>query len=277
MNEHFFIYNGFLFRHSRPVIAPGHPSFSYGDGLFETMRMHNGKIINVQLHLERLKYGMEVLEYVPDHNFFQNILENTRVLLQKNQHGSSARIRLSVARSANSFAGSNSGIDYLIETDQLEAPAFDARGITALIYKSSWKGGGALANLKSKNYLLNILTYRYAQAHGADTGILLNGGGRICEAAIANIYFAENGKLFTPALEEGCVAGTVRRWLLHHLTSLPVAIFETECTIERLMNADEVFISNAIRWVQPIRRIDEREFPVKISKDIFQLMEKSLL
>lgn len=276
MNEHFFVYNGFLFRSRRPVIMPDHPSFAFGDGLFETMRMHHGVIINRHLHFERLRKGMKALQYDTPTTLFENISDNIKVLVAKNHEKEMARVRLSVCRSSGSF-GDNNSVDYLIESDTVVKPLFVADGQRAVIYEASTKGLGILSNLKTKNYLLSILAHRYARSNGADDSILLNAYGRVCETSIANIYFVEDGKVLTPALAEGCVAGTVRCWLLHHLSNTPYHVTETECTIDRLLNAREVFISNAIKWVQPVRAIGDTTFDVDFSEKIFRLMENTIV
>ncbi len=276
MNEHFFIYNGFLFRSRRPVIAPDHPSFAFGDGLFETMRMHDGNIINRHLHFDRLRKGMKVLQYETSTSLFENISENISILVRKNHEKENARIKLSLTRSANSF-GDYQKVDYLIETEKAEMPVFVEKGLSTVIYEASTKGMGMLSNLKTKNYLLSILAFRFAKAENTDEGIILNAQGRVCETSIANIYFTEGGKIFTPALSEGCVAGTVRHWLIHQISDSPFRVFETECTVDRLMHADEVFISNAIRWIQPLKKIGNKEYSIDTSRNIFRMMEKELL
>ena len=63
MNEHFFIYNGSLFKAGRPVISSDHPGLLYGDGIFETMRVHHGKIINSSYHFKRLINSLKILDY----------------------------------------------------------------------------------------------------------------------------------------------------------------------------------------------------------------------
>lgn len=277
MDEHFFIYNGFLFRSGRPVISPDHPSFSFGEGLFETMRMNGGKIINQDLHFERLQNGMKILQFEILPGFFDTLKENILVLSRKNQQRKHARIKISVSRSSNPFTVEKNGIDYVIQSENIEAPVFDKEGCRTLIYKDATKGMGAVANVKSKNFLLNILAYRHAQYHGANDGIILNGHGRICETSIANVYFVEDDKIFTPSLAEGCVAGTIRKWLIGHDSFLPLNILETECSIDRIYAAREVFISNAIKWIQPVQMLNERKYPVKISEDIFRRMEDALL
>lgn len=276
MNEHFFIYNGFLFRSKRPVITPDHPSFAFGDGLFETMLMHDGNIINRHLHFDRLRKGMKVLQYETPTSLFEAISENINILVKKNHEKEKARVRLSLTRSANSF-GDFQIADYLIETEKAEMPVFGEKGLSAVIYEASTKGIGILSNLKTKNFLLSILAFRHAKAENADEGIILNAQGRVSETSIANIYFIEGDQIFTPALSEGCVAGTVRQWLIHQSPGSPFRVFETECTIDRLMHADEVFISNAIRWIQPVRNIGDKEYPIDISRKIFRMMETALL
>lgn len=276
MNELFFIYNGFLFKSGRPVISGNHPVLQFGDGLFETMRLYNGRVLLNELHKKRLSNGMQVLGFEPPHNFFSSLEENMQVLMKKNQLPEHARIRISVMRASNFFTENDNRIDYIIECNPVALPEFLPRGLIATVYDLSKKGTGILANLKTKNYLLNIQALRYARENNADEAILLNAHNRVCETSVANLFFVENGKIFTPSLTEGCVAGIMRQWLLEKLPQANFFVEETECSLSRLMNADEVFITNAVRWIQPLASIGNKNFKIGLSAKIFDFVAQNI-
>jgi branched-chain amino acid aminotransferase len=94
---------------------------------------------------------------------------------------------------------------------------------------------------------------RYAQGNKLDDALVLNSFNNIAETSIANIFLVKGKQLLTPALEEGCVGGVVRRWILERY-----AVTECPVQLEDILAADEVFLTNAIygvRWVAQFRNI----------------------
>lgn len=276
MNEHFFIYNGSLFKEGRPVISSDHPGLLYGDGIFETMRVHHGKIINSSYHFKRLINSLKILDYQFPSGIKSRLNKNLRALIDKYPEEKFLRIRLSVFRSQSYFSAEKSTIDFIIEAFPLTVIHFNSSGLRATIYRSSTKGTGELSNLKNNNYLLNLQATKFARENNKDESILLNSFGRIIETAIANIYFIEGGKIFTPALDEGCVAGTIRSWLMKNVSKINLSINETQCDIDRLLSADEIFITNAIKWIEPISYIENRTYKIEYSKLLFEFISSNL-
>ena len=118
MNEHFFIYNKKYYQTGIPVVSACNNGLRYGDGLFETMRMREGKIINIDFHFERLFSGMKILQLgIPDF-FSRSFFEQTvNELLLKNSIFKNARIRLMFFRGDGGiFDPGNDGFNYIIET-----------------------------------------------------------------------------------------------------------------------------------------------------------------
>src|ERR1035438_5695681 len=99
MTGRFFVYNNKWYPAGTPVIGPGNRSLRYGDGLFETMKMRGGAIINQQFHFERLFKGLALLQFDIPATFTAAFLDDViRELAAKNKHTASARIRLMVFR-----------------------------------------------------------------------------------------------------------------------------------------------------------------------------------
>jgi len=83
--------------------------------------------------------------------------------------------------------------------------------------------------------------------------VVLNAYGRVAETTIANIWWVREGRLFTPPLSEGCVAGVMRRWLLEALPASGYSVGEEPIGPDGLEEAEEIFITNAIRGIQWVR------------------------
>lgn len=275
-SEQFFFYNGVLFSEHRPVFSVHHPGVLYGDGIFETLLLFDGKIVNWPSHFSRLQTGMNLLglEIVP--GFREELAKDIIYLARKNHQKKYVRVRLTIFRSQNYFQQKQTSIDWMITTTGIDKPVFDNRGVKAVFYENTLKGTGELSNLKTNNYLLNICARQFAEKQQAQEAILLNSHKRICESSIANIFFVEEGKLCTPSLSEGCVAGVMRKWLIEYLPSAGISVEETVCSKERLIEAEEVFFTNAIRWVQPVESVEGKKYPVSYSKKIFDLVEGRL-
>lgn len=276
MNEHFFL-NDRLMPARSPVFDAQHPGIMHGDGIFETMRMHDGKLINEAAHRERLASGCAVLNYrLTTEKMAEAFGACHKLYLHKPEPF--IRIRLSVYRAASSFTSPhNTDIDYLVQRLPLTIPSFQQEGIAAAIYTDGFKGTGKLASLKSTSYQLYTAAYQAARRANKAEAIILNAYQRVCETSIGNIFFAEGGQLFTPSLGEGCVAGTIRRWLLSNSQHTGIHIQETLCTAERLLNAEEVFMTNAIKWVVPITQIDQSNYESRFAGELFQRLKEHLL
>lgn len=276
MSEHFFIYNDSLFKGGRPVISSGHPGLLYGDGIFETMRVHHGKIVNSTYHFKRLVDSLRTLDYEFPPDIKNQLIRNLRALVKKYPKEIYLRIRLSVFRSRSYFSAETSNIDFIIEAFPVGAIQFNASGLRTAIYRNSTKATGELSNLKNNNYLLNIQAMKFARKNNKDEAIILNSFGRVSETSIANIYFVEDGKIFTPALEEGCVAGTIRSWLIKNISKINLSINEVQCDIERLLNADEVFVTNAVKWIEPVSYIESQQFKIEHSQLLFDFISDNI-
>ena len=143
------------------------------------------------------------------------------------------------------------------------------------VYKAELKSTGILSNLKTNNYLLNTLAIQYARENGFDDAILLNSRGNICEASSSNLFMVQKGILFTPALSQGCVAGTKRRELLQILPGLGFQIEETIITKDMIFEMEEIFLTNAIRPIRPVICIDNTYYSRDLTTILVRLLKGS--
>ena len=279
MNEHFFVYNNDFFRSVIPVIGHQNRSFRYGDGLFETMHMHRGEIINIDLHFERLFAGMQLLELkVPIYFSVASFIETVNKLLSKNSILENARIRLMVFRGDEGlFEIENNSTNYLLETFRLSGNIeLNEEGLILDVFPGVTKSCDKFSNIKSNNYLPSIMAARFAKKNKLDDAITLNAFGRVCESSVANIFIVKDGKIFTPPLTEGCVAGVMRRRLLQMFVRQNFKIEEKVLTVEDLLSADELFLTNSIQLIKWIKQFGSRTYGNEKVKEIFQRLIENI-
>jgi branched-chain amino acid aminotransferase len=255
----YFNYNGKLQKEGITIIGADSRALRYGDGLFETMKIKNGKIELVDEHFARLWKGMQVLQFdLPKHFSPEKMEEQVIALAKKNMQESAARVRLSIIRGDGGlFDAKNHTPNFIIQTWPLPEGngEWNSNGLVAGIYGEVKKSCDILSNLKHNNYLPYILAALQAKKEKWNDAILLNTAGNICDSTIANIFLVKDENIFTPALSEGCVAGVMRQYLLQFLKVNDWQVTEKAITETELLAADEVFFTNSmynIRWVQSI-------------------------
>lgn len=277
----YFNYNGKIHPEGTPVIGVDNRGLRYGDGLFETIKMINGKLLFEDDHFARLWKGLKVLEFEIPKNLTVDFLQKEMTALaQKNGHANAARIRLNIVRGDGGLYDAKNHLpNYIIQSWPL-APSngeWNSNGLVLGIYEAAKKSCDLLSNLKHNNYLPYVLAALTAKTQKWNDAIVLNTNGRICDTTIANIFIVKDGVVFTPSLQEGCVAGVMRRVVIQQVLKSGIDLIEKEISISELLAADEVFLTNSIyniRWVQGIGDIT---FKNSLTYTIFSSLQSTIL
>jgi len=141
-------------------------------------------------------------------------------------------------------------------------PAQYTLGICLHLLPSRHNEQSPLVSIKSTNYLENIFAKEEAMAHGAEEGLWLNTKEVLCEGTMSNIFFLKDGTLFTPSLESGCLPGTRRQIILELARSLLIPTDEGLYSFSSLLEADEIFMTNALMGIMPVRQVDDVHFAI---------------
>jgi len=189
-------------------------------------------------------------------------------LLKKNQDLPNARIRLTVFRNGGGFyAPETNDISFLIESMPMEGPyELNTKGIWVDLYADIKKSINKLSNIKSANALLFVMAGVAKQSMKLDECFIVNENGTICEAISSNVFVVKNGTLFTSPLSEGCVAGIMRKQIMHMATENKILTFESPLTMYTLLNGDEVFLTNSIQGINWIGQYKDRFYTNKMSQ-----------
>jgi branched-chain amino acid aminotransferase len=207
------------------------------DGVFEVLRIYDGRPYALDEHLERMERSAANLRLPID---VEALRGDAEALLAAAAPGD-ALLRLVVTRGGHRLA--------LLEP----LPAHpDGVRLGTITYAPT----RVLDGVKSLSYAANMLATRLAKERGFDEALLVTPHGRVLEAPTSTIFWARDGRLLTPPLDEHILASITRTRLIEL-----VDVDEAPCTREDLAEAEEAFLASTVREVQPVTVIDDRELP----------------
>ena len=252
----YILFNDEFIEAEQAVVKASNRAFKFGDGLFESMRMCNGKLQFAEQHADRLRAGMKALKmegYALLDEYF--LRQKAAELLKKNRFNGNVRFRLTVYRDGEGlYTPQSNKVGYLLESTQLDQSIYELnqKGLIIDVYDEITKPINKLSNYKTSNALLYVMAGLYQKQHRLDEAILLNQQGFLCESTSSNLFVVYQKQIYTPALSEGCVAGVMRSIVLQLAKTHNFPLIEAQINPEILNEAEEVFVTNAstgIRWV----------------------------
>ncbi len=262
-------YNGDLISYQEFTITHDNRGFKYGDSIFETIKVINGKLIFWEDHYFRLMASMRMLRMKIPIEFTLEYLESEIIkTIQKNDHHSSVRVRLDITRKDGGFyTPKTNRVDYLIQVQDITTTPKTSYCID--LFKDFYIYSGHLSTIKSNNKLLQTLASIYAEENELDNVVLLNERKGVVEATNGNIFLIKGTSIKTPSLSEGCLKGIIRGKLIQILSNHPELTIE-ECVISpfEIQKADEVFITSSIIGIQSVTKYRKKVFSVEITKKI---------
>ncbi len=242
--------NGALIPADQVRVSPFDLGWSVGWAAFETMPGYDGRIFGFLRHFERLKHSAGVMGiYVPAPEIIQTAVSQ---VLDVNGLGSGrSRIRLSLSSGDHSLIGSD-------ETKEVQGSVM-VTAVNVVEQKNqvvlqaspfSHNERSGLSGCKTSSYGDNLVALRQAHKAGADEAIMVNTVGQLCECATANIFLVSNGKLMTPSLDTGCLAGVTRSIIIELAREDGLTVEEGEFGMIDVSDADEIFLTSSMRGVQ---------------------------
>ena len=236
--------NGEIILKEKAAISPNDRGFLYGDGIYETIRIHHGKPFLWEWHMTRLIAGAETIKLKIPLTPLE-ILEKTKELIYLN--GSKNCIaRLTVTRGS-----SERGYDFTgdeISTSLIclyEMPATGKKSVSLSITNTRVAASDILTKIKSNNKL---------------SSIMINSEGNITETSSANIFCIKDGVVRTPPINDGVLPGVTRRLTLGLASSLGLVVKEESITPMNLKQANAIFVTSAATGIRNVEQIEEIKF-----------------
>ena len=268
-------YNGNLISHDIKLFSIENRAFQYGDSLFETIRVFDGKIPYLSYHVERLLAGLMYFEYELDSSFHFQYIENEIHKTLTVNNLKNARVRLEVFRDEGGlYAPTSNKINFVISTTELEGSFFIEKNENIIAHFSQKV---TLPMTDAQQFKTGACTYYILaglekKRMNWDESILCNSKGHIAEYSSGNIFLINDNQLFTPSLNQGCINGVMRRVVIEQSKLLGFEVFEKIITKKMMLEADEIWTSNAIQGIQVINQINN----VKYSKSVYYTFLKHI-
>lgn len=262
---------GQFFTGTKVEIAVDDRAFRYGDGLFETILVRRGQAVALDAHLDRITEGMGILGLDTDlvgldAEAWREMMTGIVGKMLKDQDPSAfGRLRLQVRRSPGGHFLPHSDAPILsAHISPLADDPWILRPPLHLCIAHPYPiVHSALSAVKTCNSLPYIMAARHACSQGFDDALMRSARGEIAEATSANIFVVVQNRIITPWLGCGCLPGTMRARVIHIAQSLGMLMQAMPLHLPRLSEAKEVFLTSAIRGLQPVGSIAETTYTAK--------------
>ena len=275
--------NGLFWTIDKANISVLDRGFTYGDGLFETMRVYSGKIFRLEHHLDRLfQSARSIFIELP---ITKNEIQSAIYAAIKLNGLSDSIVRLTVTRGE---LGSSVNVDYsspptiviLVKPVKAISKKTYKEGIGIKLYKKSAIRTQGISNkIKSCNYLSNIILRENALKENFFEAVLLDHNHNVTEGTISNIFIIKNNQLKTPILNEFVLSGIIRQAILDLCLENNIPFKEDRITERELYEADELFLTNSGIEILPVRNINHHKLKNRgtrpMTKHIHMLLLKS--
>jgi len=233
----------------------------YGDGLFETLAVQDGRIRRLDLHLDRLREGCARLHLpMPDEALVRRELgqaaegEARAVLKLMLTRGPGGRgYRPPEPPSVTRMVFRHAWPDYPAD--------WNTEGIELRVCATRLAVGSPLAGLKHLNRLEQVLA-RAEWSEGAAEGLMLDADGHVIEGTMTNVFASRQGLLVTPALDQAGVAGVTRRHILESAQQAGIGVGLRRLSLDEFLDSEEIFVCNSIAGVWPVNRVESRRYAV---------------
>lgn len=240
-------------------VAAADRGLHYGDGLFETMRLHAGRVPLLARHLARLTAGCRYLglPYPGD----ELLADDVAALVAAGPGDAVVKIILTRGEGGRGYAPPSRPAGCRIVARYPLPPLRPAPLVLGLC-RTRLGSSPALAGLKHLGRLEQVLAAAEVESGGWDEGLMLDAAGAVIEATRHNCFYLRHGGIWTPPVSLSGVAGVMRALVLAQLPGLGLAGGEAPLRYDELHEIEGLFLCNAVAGLQPVARVAELKFGV---------------
>ncbi len=277
-------FNGTLLSKEDSKLTSENRGYKYGDALFETLKVVNGKIFFWEDHYFRLMSSMRIMRMEIPMNFTMEFIE-AEILKTADANdllNSTARVRLNIDRGeGGKYLPSNEAkVNYNIIAESHPNPFYTINEqaiYTVDLYKDYFMAPGLLSGLKSNNKAIQVIGSIYAKENDLENCLVLNTNKSVIEALNGNLFLVKGNTIKTPPLEDGCLKGVMRKQILELLTKdVNLVVEEASISPFELQKADELFITNVILGIVPITQYRKKSYTTGFAKGIVTKLNAKL-
>ena len=267
--------NGTLLENNT-ILSTQNRGYTYGDALFETIKVVSGNILFWEDHYFRLMASMRIMRMEIPMNFTMEFLE---AQIQQTLHANtlvnvSSRVKLQVHRNEGGlYEPSTNDISYVISVNPTSEDFYllNETFYEVDLFKDYYVSPSLLSTLKTNNKALNVVGSIYAKENNLNNCLLLNTNKQVVEALNGNVFLVKGNTIKTSPLSDGCLKGVMRTQLINIIKVLPeYELVEDSISPFEIQKADEMFITNVITGIQPVSKYRKKVFGNDVSKLLLQ-------
>jgi branched-chain amino acid aminotransferase len=262
-------------------IPAGDSGFLYGAGLFETMRAYNNTMFRLDDHLSRLLASAKALSI--EHQYSKEYLTDSVYKVLKVNNLIEARLRLTLTAGVISQSQEKIGATLLITAAPLQPypTQYYSKGVLVVLCPSRQNVSDPTCGHKTTSYFSRMLALKQAHLKKAAEALWFTTDGRLAEGCISNVFLVKDSRLLTPATNTPILPGIARKTVCELAVDNKIELFEKDLSIDDLLGADEVFITNVIMQVMPVVGIEKHTVgegkPGQLTRKIAELYDQFVI
>ena len=273
-------FNGLIVSNDTNILTRNR-AFLYGDAVFETVKIMDSKVLFLEDHYFRLMSSMRVIRMEIPMNFTMEYLEEQILTLAKSKNMAiSSRARITVYRNDGGYyLPQDNTVSFLISVESLDTAFYsiDKKDYVVDLYTDFYISKQLLSSIKTTNKIINITASIFANENGLDNCLLLNDSKSVIEALQGNLFMLKGNTLITPPVSEGCLNGVMRKQILTLARKIKnLEVVEEVISPFDLQKADELFITNVIKGIQPITKYRKKEFTTDLASKLVRNLNDTL-
>ncbi len=255
-----------------PSIAPVDRGFRYGAGIFETIRFEGDHSPLWSRHMHRMNDSLDLLQWeLPALFSIDKLRADVIRVIQKNKIKGSVRVRITITHGEGGLFDGDRKLNFLIEAWPLD-PArkeYNTNGWVLGIYAGGRKSTDSISSCKTTSALLYTQAAQYAKTQKWNDALVLNTDGDLADSCLANLFLVKDGQLFTTDPNQGAVEGVMQAWWIDRLsTDFPIQ--RGAISMQNLLDADEVFLTNALFGIRWVGRVGDKSYGNQLSQQLYQ-------
>lgn len=273
-------FNGLIVSNETNILTRNR-AFLYGDAVFETVKIMDSKILFLEDHYFRLMSSMRVIRMEIPMNLTMEYLEEQILTLAKSKNlAISSRARITVYRNDGGYyLPQDNTVSFLISVESLDTALYsiNQKDYVVDLYTDFYVSRQLLSSIKTTNKIINITASIFANENGLDNCLLLNDSKNVIEALQGNLFMFKGNVLSTPPVSEGCLNGIMRKQILALARKIEnLEVVEEVISPFDLQKADELFITNVIKGIQPITKYRKKEFTTDLASKLVRNLNDTL-
>ncbi|MEZ5035849.1 MAG: aminotransferase class IV [Chitinophagales bacterium] len=243
-------------------------------GLIETIRVLNGSAVFLSNHTNRLFKSLQLLKINIDSETIFRKISNYIQHECKIQDSQNIRLRIQVKIIENSI------VEWLVSSQKLHTSLFEINAVPLKMgfYDETYKEQNLHSNFKSNDRLIYDKAQKFALENSLDDVLVFNSDNALADAMIFNVFVVKENQIYTPRLKDAPVDGILRQFLLKNICSY--TIIEKSLYKEEIEQADEIFLTNAVRGIQTVGQIENKRLnntiTFKIYEEFISLLDKTM-